>query len=53
MMRFLVLAAAATAFHGPVRRLTKAPVAIARAPSKRASKAEEMLERSRRHEDEV
>ena len=33
MMRFLVLAAAATAFHGPVRRLTKAPVTIARAPT--------------------
>ena len=30
MMRFLVLAASATAFQGPGRRLTKAPVAAAR-----------------------
>ena len=30
MMRFLVLAASAAAFHGPGRRLTKAPVAAAR-----------------------
>ena len=29
-MRFLVLAASAAAFHGPGRRLTKAPVAAAR-----------------------
>ena len=33
MMRFLVLAASATAFQGPGRRLTKAPVAAARVAS--------------------
>ena len=33
MMRFLVLAASATAFQGPGRRLTNAPVAVARVAS--------------------